>query len=41
MQNDFIAADVDDSGSLSVEELAVAADVTMQEAEELHGAAIG
>ena len=35
----FIAADVDDSGSLSVEELAVAADVTIQEAEELHSAA--
>jgi|TARA_B100001540_G_C15804541_1_gene641425 hypothetical protein len=35
----FIAADVDDSGSLSVEELAVAANVTMQEAEELHSAA--
>ena len=35
----FIAADVDESGSLSVEELAVAANVTMQEAEELHNAA--
>ncbi len=35
----FIAADVDDSGSLSVEELAVAANVTMKEAEELHSAA--
>ena len=31
----FIAADVDDSGSLSVEELAVAANVTIREAEEL------
>ena len=35
----FIAADVDDSGSLSVEELAVAANVTIEEAEELHTAA--
>ncbi|MED5497240.1 MAG: hypothetical protein VX872_06720, partial [Candidatus Thermoplasmatota archaeon] len=35
----FIAADVDDSGSLSVEELAVAADLTIEEAEELHTAA--
>ena len=35
----FIAADVDDSGSLSVEELAVAANVSMEEAEELHNAA--
>lgn len=35
----FIAADVDESGSLSVEELAVAADVTMEEAEEMHSAA--
>lgn len=35
----FIAADVDDSGSLSVEELAVAAKVSLQEAEELHEAA--
>ena len=35
----FIAADVDDSGSLSVEELAVAAKVSIQEAEELHQAA--
>ena len=35
----FIAADVDDSGSLSVEELAVAANVSMEEAEELHSAA--
>ncbi|MEC8106161.1 MAG: hypothetical protein VX115_00330, partial [Candidatus Thermoplasmatota archaeon] len=35
----FIAADIDDSGSLSVEELAVAANVTIEEAEELHTAA--
>ncbi len=35
----FIAADVDDSGSLSVEELAVAANVTIEEAKELHTAA--
>ena len=35
----FIAADVDDSGSLSVEELAVAANVTLEEAETLHSAA--
>ena len=35
----FIAADVDDSGSLSVEELAVAANVSIEEAEELHTAA--
>jgi len=35
----FIAADVDESGSLSVEELAVAANVTMEEAEEMHSAA--
>ena len=35
----FIAADVDDSGSLSVEELAVAANVPLEEAEELHSAA--
>ena len=35
----FIAADVDDSGSLSVEELAVAANVPLDEAEELHSAA--
>ena len=35
----FIAADVDDSGSLSVEELAVAANVTIEEAEEMHTAA--
>ena len=35
----FIAADVDDSGSLSVEELAVAANVSMEEAEALHSAA--
>jgi len=35
----FIAADVDDSGSLSVEELAVAANVPIEEAEELHTAA--
>ena len=35
----FIAADVDESGSLSVEELAVAANVTMEEAEEMHTAA--
>ena len=35
----FIAADVDDSGSLSVEELAVAANVTIEEAEVLHTAA--
>ena len=35
----FIAADVDDSGSLSVEELAVAANVTIEEAEELRTAA--
>ena len=35
----FIAADVDDSGSLSVEELAVAANVSLKEAETLHSAA--
>jgi hypothetical protein len=35
----FIAADVDDSGSLSVEELAVAANVSLEEAESLHSAA--
>ncbi|MEC7167829.1 MAG: hypothetical protein VXY42_01065 [Candidatus Thermoplasmatota archaeon] len=35
----FIAADIDESGSLSVEELAVAANVSIQEAEELHSAA--
>ena len=35
----FIAADVDESGSLSVEELAVAANVTMEEAKEMHSAA--
>ena len=35
----FIAADVDESGSLSVEELAVAANVSMEEAEALHSAA--
>ncbi len=35
----FIAADVDESGSLSVEELAVAANVSMEEAEEMHSAA--
>lgn len=35
----FIAADVDDSGSLSVEELAVAANVSMEEAETLHSEA--
>jgi hypothetical protein len=35
----FIAADVDDSGSLSVEELAVAANVSLPEAETLHSAA--
>ena len=35
----FIAADVDESGSLSVEELAVASNVTMEEAEEMHSAA--
>ena len=35
----FIAADVDDSGSLSVEELAVAANVSIHEAEDLHSAA--
>lgn len=35
----FIAADVDDSGSLSVEELAVAANVPLDEAKELHSAA--
>ena len=35
----FIAADVDESGSLSVEELAIAANVSLEEAEELHSAA--
>ena len=32
----FIAADVDESGSLSVEELAVAANVSMEEAQAMH-----
>jgi hypothetical protein len=35
----FIAADVDESGALSVEELAVAANIPLGEAEELHKAA--
>ncbi len=35
----FIAADVDESGALSVEELAVAANLTIDAAEELHKAA--
>ena len=35
----FIAADVDESGSLSVEELAVAANMSIEEAEVLHDAA--
>ncbi len=35
----FIAADVDESGALSVEELAVAANLPLEEAEELHKAA--
>ena len=35
----FIAADVDESGALSVEELAVAANLPLDEAEELHKAA--